>query len=351
MALLLGAQQQAYIRSRARALGLDPNAILAVGSAEGGFSGTIGDQGTSFGPFQLHVGGELPAGLSGQAAQAFANSPAGIDYALGKIAGVAKGLIGLDAVQAIVTKFEKPADGGAGDFSRALGYLASGVGFTGVSTIGVKQGVLDRIAAAVKELGGSSVEVTSGKRDPGPSNDVRNSNHITGDAIDGFVILNGRRTPLGTALKATAASFQLRSGDVAGFDPATPGGFDPVHVDDAANVGGVTLPSSGSKPGGGGTTPVDFRFPFAPDGIPLPSIPLPSLPSPGDVLGGIGDVAGVFKKVFTDPEATLGHALLFTVLVLLGIAFVFVGILRATGRSAPSTPIVALAARGAMAAA
>lgn len=86
---------------------LDPQAVLAVASREG-LGGGIGDQGTSFGPFQLHQGGALPSGI--QDPQAWAWSPAGIDYALSRIQGVAGGLHGGPAVANIVSRFERPAD-------------------------------------------------------------------------------------------------------------------------------------------------------------------------------------------------------------------------------------------------
>lgn len=104
---------------RARAKGLDPRAVLAVWLGEGGirFSGNDGDytapgNPSSFGPPQLHEGGALPAQYNGNdaAARAFANSPAGIDYALDQIAKVAKGLTGPAAVDAIVRRFERPRD-------------------------------------------------------------------------------------------------------------------------------------------------------------------------------------------------------------------------------------------------
>src|SRR5690242_7857233 len=90
--------------------GLDPNAVLSVASQEG-LGGGIGDQGTSYGPFQLHKGGAYPTSAP-QApgdAQAWATSPEGIDYALGRINSVAGGLKGSGAVRAIVERFERPA--------------------------------------------------------------------------------------------------------------------------------------------------------------------------------------------------------------------------------------------------
>jgi hypothetical protein len=99
------------IAARAAQVGVDPRAALAVAGQEG-LSGGIGDYGTSFGPFQLHYGGAFPSWAprsSPQASQAWAQSPAGINYALGQIAGVARGLRGQPAVQNIVQRFERPA--------------------------------------------------------------------------------------------------------------------------------------------------------------------------------------------------------------------------------------------------
>lgn len=100
---------------------IDRNAALAVSRQEG-LSGGIGDNGTSFGPFQLHVGGALPASVwarGGDYAHRWAWSPAGIDYALSHIQRVAGGKRGAAAVNAIVSQFERPADP-AGEIQRAL---------------------------------------------------------------------------------------------------------------------------------------------------------------------------------------------------------------------------------------
>src|SRR5690242_7823081 len=91
----------ALIRQGARRRGVDPAAALAVAMVEGGLRrGAIGDQGTSFGTFQLHRGGALPAGRG----LPWADSPAGISYALNQIARVAGGLRGRAAVSAIVNR-------------------------------------------------------------------------------------------------------------------------------------------------------------------------------------------------------------------------------------------------------
>jgi hypothetical protein len=98
------------IISRAKKYGIDPQAALAVAQGEGGIRwGAVGDNGTSHGPFQLRVGGANP--YKGARAKQFANSPAGIDYALRKMAeSGAKGLMGAQAVDAIIRRFERPAD-------------------------------------------------------------------------------------------------------------------------------------------------------------------------------------------------------------------------------------------------
>lgn len=111
-----------YIAQRARALGLDPNAVLAVARQEG-LSGGVGDHGTSFGPFQLHIGGAMPRGIRNP--QAWAESPAGINYALSRINSVAHGLRGRQAIENIVSRFERPANV-AGEVAGALADYGKG---------------------------------------------------------------------------------------------------------------------------------------------------------------------------------------------------------------------------------
>lgn len=104
---LTGAALFAYIFRGARRRNLDPLAVLSVVHSEGGLYAVTGDGGTSFGPFQLHRGGALPAGHSSDA-QAWANSPEGVDYALNQIQGVASGERGPTAIYSIVNGFEHP---------------------------------------------------------------------------------------------------------------------------------------------------------------------------------------------------------------------------------------------------
>jgi len=109
----LGPQAPVIVQS-AESHGVDPYVALAVASGEGGFKNPtkVGDHGTSFGPFQLHSGGALPAPYWGnpQAANRFANSPAGIDYAMTRIHAATRGKSGPAAIAAAVKDFERPAN-------------------------------------------------------------------------------------------------------------------------------------------------------------------------------------------------------------------------------------------------
>lgn len=111
-----------WIYTYAPKLGLDPRAVAAVALSEGGLSwGAVGDNNSSFGPFQLHVGGALPRGKGA----AWANSPEGILYAMRTMANAgARGLQGRAAIDAIVRRFERPAAPGA-EVQRALGHYRS----------------------------------------------------------------------------------------------------------------------------------------------------------------------------------------------------------------------------------
>jgi hypothetical protein len=112
----------AQIAAMARARGLDPQAVLSVANAEG-LSGRIGDNGHAFGPFQLNnAGGVITGRFPGQTPEQinqWAWSPQGVAYALGGIGNVARGLKGRQAVDAIVRRFERPADP-SGEVARAL---------------------------------------------------------------------------------------------------------------------------------------------------------------------------------------------------------------------------------------
>lgn len=106
--------------------GVDVNALMSVASAEG-LGGGVGDGGHAFGPFQMNDAGGVLTGKfkSPQEAQAYAESPQGIEDAIKQIAAVVGNKTGPDAVKAIVTQFERPADPD-GEIARALSVYEGG---------------------------------------------------------------------------------------------------------------------------------------------------------------------------------------------------------------------------------
>jgi cell wall-associated NlpC family hydrolase len=113
-------QWPSLITYYAQKYGVDPEAAMAVASVEG-LSGGVGDGGHAFGPFQLNDAGGVITGRPGDH-RSFAESPAGIEFAMRQIASVAKGLKGEAAVHAIVTQFERPKDP-TGEIKNALAVL------------------------------------------------------------------------------------------------------------------------------------------------------------------------------------------------------------------------------------
>lgn len=107
------AAEKAYIRQQALVRHLDPKAVEAVGSHEG-WSGGIGDGGHAFGFSQMNnAGGVLTGMFRGQTPEQinqWAWSKAGINYALDRIAKVASGMHGAEAIKNIVSRYERPAD-------------------------------------------------------------------------------------------------------------------------------------------------------------------------------------------------------------------------------------------------
>lgn len=145
-----------YVMQTAPGYRLDPYAVLSVAYVEG-MSGKIGDNGTSFGPWQLHQGGAYPAGAPSEpaAANAWAWSPAGINYALGRMSSVAGGLKGPAAVHAIVYGFERPANPAA-EYQAALAKYPKGGGgssFWSHLEQGFSQGATDALGGLNPALG------------------------------------------------------------------------------------------------------------------------------------------------------------------------------------------------------
>lgn len=107
-----------YVRSVAPSYGVDPAAALAMAQHEGmvGGHGNPGDGNTSFGPWQLHIGGALPSNIGALgpvAAQQWAWSTDGVNYALQSMANdrfsPAKGLFG-QAATAAIAGWERSTD-------------------------------------------------------------------------------------------------------------------------------------------------------------------------------------------------------------------------------------------------
>lgn len=146
------------VQKLARRYKLDPWAVWAVASPESGYRRyAVGDNGTSFGWWQLHQGGALPGGLANPSQ--WAGSRAGIDYALRKMAeSGAAGLTGRRAIKTIVRNFERPADP-SGEIARALaaygGAPAAGGGMAGpASTSSAGPAAPDRRQLAMALLQG-----------------------------------------------------------------------------------------------------------------------------------------------------------------------------------------------------
>jgi cell wall-associated NlpC family hydrolase len=154
---------EALIRRGARRRGLDPRAVLAVAMGEGGLRNRpddIGDLagGGSYGPFQLYAQGALPRRFRGRrnAADAWAWSPAGINYALNQIAKVARGQRGRPAIESIVTRFERPARPGA-SIEKAWGrydQIGGGGGALSLPPARAAQGSTSPSPAAAPDLTG-----------------------------------------------------------------------------------------------------------------------------------------------------------------------------------------------------
>lgn len=103
-------------------------------------------------------------------------------------------------------------------------------------TSGLRGSFMQAVAAAARAVGATQIKITSGYRSPAHNaavGGVAHSNHMTGDAIDGYALIRGHWVPLGIALQPVVGRFGLRSGNVPGFYH---GGRDPVHVDDGRNV-------------------------------------------------------------------------------------------------------------------
>lgn len=166
-AIIVPGDAVADIISASRKYHVDPWVALAIAHGEGGFNyGEVGDNGTSFGPFQLHEGGALPAGRNA----AWANSPAGIDYAVRGIASVLGGSSGTAAIAAGVTNFERPAaENLAGEIASDTSWYSSETGKSGgrpPASGGVTEGgVQGAVGGAASSVGDAISSGVSGAED------------------------------------------------------------------------------------------------------------------------------------------------------------------------------------------
>lgn len=99
-----------YVFQAAPRYHVDPAAELAITTMEGA-GGGIGDNGTSFGPNQLHAGGALPRsvyyGPFSEKTQEWAWSSTGVNYVLHQEEELCGGLVGYRAVSCIAYRFER----------------------------------------------------------------------------------------------------------------------------------------------------------------------------------------------------------------------------------------------------
>jgi len=148
------------IVAAAKKYGVDAKAALAVAMGEGGLKfGAVGDKGTSFGPFQLHIGGASPFSDPKKAAE-FANSIQGITYAIKQMAAAgAAGKTGFDAISAIIKGFERPLDPSASIAKAVAAYKTLGSQVSSAVAEGTPKvqaalaAQLNALAALVKEYG------------------------------------------------------------------------------------------------------------------------------------------------------------------------------------------------------
>lgn len=191
----------------ARQYGVDPRAAMAIANYEGGLHwGAVGDQGTSYGPFQLHVGGALPRGRNA----AWANSPAGIAYAIRQMAGSgARGLTGRAAVSAISRNFERPADP-ATEIARAMQWYSG-------------HGGISNAASAAPPSGASPLSSRAGGAQQGGGVRQMAAQMLMNFAQTGMVGGSDQTSPFASIMQLQAMA-RARQGDAQHAPAAMPGG-------------------------------------------------------------------------------------------------------------------------------
>lgn len=212
----------------------------------------------------------------------------------------------------------------------------------------VDPGLLGRLYAlgtAIKR----TITLTSGARDWG---DVPNSKHIptaTQGALAVDATIGGKPIAL-VVPEATLNRYGLQSGNVAGFDPQKPGGYDPVHV---------YIDPSQATPGFGAAAATARNQASWNPGHWLQSAADYVLGHPGAIVGGVldpfGTAVGTGVDKVTDVlgipnpldwtgqltgwvESKVGYAVVYGMLVLFAIVLALLGVLSLLGIK-PSTAI------------
>lgn len=112
----------------AQRYGVDPAAMIAIAMHESGLrAGAVGDQGSSFGLFQLHKGGALGSMSPSSALDALTNALVAAK-ALAGLGG--RGLHGSAAVSLLSRGFERPADP-AGEIADAMSHYQEALSYVG----------------------------------------------------------------------------------------------------------------------------------------------------------------------------------------------------------------------------
>lgn len=241
------------IHLAARKYNLDPRAMMAIAMHESGMRwGAVGDGGSSFGPFQLHRGGAMPADKSA----AWANSLQGVMYAARQMSKVgASGLTGYNAIDVISRKFERPADPNA-EISHAWDWYRSGKGPAASFTQG----------GARKGTGAFGPGMIPGRSALMQAAMQANQEFATTGRIDTTFALS-------VAQNGLTNSDQAQMGNV----PAMRGaGFGPMAGGKANKIVGTAAQFLGTPYVWGGTTPKGFdcsgliQYVYAKHGISIP---------------------------------------------------------------------------------
>jgi murein DD-endopeptidase MepM/ murein hydrolase activator NlpD len=157
-----------YVKQKAREYGLDPAAVLAVANQEGlntdpGTHWQLpGERNISFGPPSWYgngAGADILAQHGDDAAR-WSWTPEGVDYWLSQVAK-AKGTVGAtgsDAINAIVTNFERPReDLVAGEIGKAQQQYANFVGDV-QGAVGAAQGAVGGAVAGARRATGDVIQ-------------------------------------------------------------------------------------------------------------------------------------------------------------------------------------------------